>query len=262
MSDKNHLPITLVSLTEAGRALAERLLKLAPDAEHLHRPHPFTESVQARFKAKHRLVMITATGIAVRTLAPVLADKYSDPAVLVMDEQGNFVIPLLSGHEGGANAWAQTWANHIGARCIITTARAYTTPVYVAGIGCDRGCPTQQIRELAEQTLAKYQMSLDQLTAIASITLKSTEAGLLKLAEALQLPAVFLPAATLNQYRDQLTQRSDIVFRETGCYGVAEAAALAHAEHLASSPAELIIPKHKNARATFAVARTYLESTL
>lgn len=262
MSDSPPTPITIVSLTDSGCALAHRLLKLSPDAEHLHRPKPFADIVQARFKAKRRLVLITATGIAVRTLAPVLADKYADPAVLVMDEHGQFVIPLLSGHEGGANAWAQAWANEIGARCIITTARAYTKPIYVAGIGCDRGCPTALIRELAEQTLTKYQMSLDHLSAIASITLKSEEVGLLSLAETLKLPAVFLPAAILNQYCDQLTQRSDIVFRETGCYGVAEAAALAHAEHLAASPAELIIPKHKNARATFAVARAYLESTL
>lgn len=260
MNNAPPIPVTIISLTESGRSLAIRLLKIAPNSEHLHRPQPFANIVRARFKSKHRLIFITATGIAVRTLAPILVDKYSDPAVLVIDEQGKFVIPLLSGHEGGANHWAQSWADALNATCVLTTARAYTNPVYVAGIGCDRGCPAALIRELAEQTLVKYQLSLSQLDAIASVTLKSTESGLLSVAESLQLPIVFFSATTLNQYTDRLTQHSDIVFRETGCYGVAEAAALAHAETLANGQADLIIPKHKNARATFAVARAYLES--
>lgn len=252
-------PLSIISLTESGYALASRLLAVAPEAEHLHRPQPFADIVQARYQAGHRLVFITAMGIAVRTLAPVLKDKTSDPAVLVMDELGRYIVPLLSGHEGGANAWASEWAQILGATPVITTARTYTTPLLVAGIGCDRGCPMDTLLQLMETTLAQHGLPLAHLKAIASISLKANETGLLTLAEHLQLPTVFLPATTLNRYTDQLTQRSDIVLRETGCYGVAEAAALAHAEQLAGSPAELVIPKHKNARATFAVARAYLE---
>lgn len=260
MSDMNNdHRISIISLTKAGGVLAQRLLSLAPHAEHLHRPTPFAERVQNRFESKHRLIFITATGIAVRTLAPFLKNKHTDPAVLVMDEQGRFIIPLLSGHEGGANVWAHAWAEKLGATCVVTTAQSYTKPIYVAGVGCERGCAMEVIRELAENTLAPYSLHLCQLDAIASIDLKADESGLLKLAETLQLPAVFFTAARLNEYRNQLTQRSDIVFRETGCYGVAEAAALAQAETLSGRNAELIIPKQKNAHATFAVARAYLE---
>ena len=80
-----------------------------------------------------------------------------------------------------------------------------------------------------------------------------------ELAVELGLPIVFYPAAVLNEYSDRLSRKSEIVFRETGCHGVAEAAALAHAERLVSHDfrAELIIAKQKNADATLAVARIY-----
>ncbi|HCB13233.1 MAG TPA: cobalamin biosynthesis protein CbiG, partial [Gammaproteobacteria bacterium] len=79
-------PITLISLTDPGQALAKRLLTLMPGAEHLYRPQPFQDAVRERFQAGHRLILLCAAGIAVRTLGPVLRDKYQDPAVLVLDE--------------------------------------------------------------------------------------------------------------------------------------------------------------------------------
>lgn len=68
------------------------------------------------------LVFISACGIAVRAVAPHLKGKESDPAVVVLDERGRHVIPLLSGHIGGANALAKSIAGITGGEAVITTA--------------------------------------------------------------------------------------------------------------------------------------------
>ncbi|MDY2637219.1 MAG: cobalamin biosynthesis protein [Phascolarctobacterium sp.] len=68
------------------------------------------------------LVFIGATGIAVRTIAPYIQSKLTDPAVISIDECGNFVIPLLAGHIGGANEMARYLAAGIEGQACVTTA--------------------------------------------------------------------------------------------------------------------------------------------
>ena len=250
----------IISLTEAGSHLGEHLAHNL-QIVHRHRPQPFSETVRAWYREGKRLIFISATGIAVRTLAPVLESKYTDPAVLVLDESGQYVIPLVSGHEGGANEWARQVADVLDAQCVITTAQHYTQPVFVAGIGCERGCPENVIAELAEATLQTQDLDLDGITLVASVDVKNDEQGLLDFARRFAQPAQFFSADHLLKYTDQLTSKSQHVFDAVGCYGVAEAAALAAAEQFSGGDAELIIPKHKNARATFALARAYLPPT-
>lgn len=83
---------------------------------------PLKEWTKEQFEKAKGIVFIGATGIAVRTIAPFIKDKRTDPAVLVIDEKGEFVIPLLSGHIGGANELAYKIASHLGTIPVITTA--------------------------------------------------------------------------------------------------------------------------------------------
>lgn len=78
--------------------------------------------LQNAFTRHDALVCIMASGIVVREIAPLLKNKHSDPAVVVMDPDGRFVVSLLSGHEGGANALARQIAGMTGGQAVITTA--------------------------------------------------------------------------------------------------------------------------------------------
>ena len=80
------------------------------------------EWTREQMEEKHTLLFIGASGIAVRAIAPCVVDKLQDSAVLVMDEKGEYIIPLLSGHVGGANEFAMLIASQTGATSVITTA--------------------------------------------------------------------------------------------------------------------------------------------
>jgi len=119
------------------------------------------------------------------------------------------------------------------------------------GVGCERGADPEELWRLAMQGMADAGLSPQALAGVFSIDLKSDEAAVLQLAERLGVPARFFPAARLEAERERLTQPSNLVFREVGCHGVAEGAALA-----AAGPAgELLVAKQKSRRATLAIAR-------
>ncbi|MCS3839125.1 cobalt-precorrin 5A hydrolase [Pseudomonas sp. JAI111] len=129
-----------------------------------------------------------------------------------------------------------------------------TAPTLVVGLGCQRGCPVSTLRALLDQALQAHNIALHQIKALASIDLKRGEPGLLELAEQLALPLMYFSSEELDVYKAQLSHHSDIAFERTGCYGVAESAALALAEQLAQAPAKLLISRQKYAQATLALA--------
>ncbi|WP_084448780.1 cobalt-precorrin 5A hydrolase [Desulfovibrio inopinatus] len=80
------------------------------------------DAVAEGFERYDGLIFLTACGIAVRSIAPLLQGKTKDPAVVVMDQAGRFAISLLSGHLGGANGLAEHIAAVTGGTAVITTA--------------------------------------------------------------------------------------------------------------------------------------------
>ncbi|KAA0968672.1 cobalamin biosynthesis protein [Pseudomonas sp. ANT_H12B] len=129
-----------------------------------------------------------------------------------------------------------------------------TVPTLVVGLGCQRGCPVSTLRALLDQALQAHKIELHQIKALASIDLKRNEPGLIELAEQLGLQMMYFSSEQLAGYQTQLSHHSDIAFERTGCYGVAESAALALAEQLAQAPAKLLILRQKYAQATLALA--------
>ncbi|HAP04013.1 MAG TPA: cobalamin biosynthesis protein CbiG [Lachnospiraceae bacterium] len=112
--------IKVIFFTENGRGLAERI----PDDKQMidGRAGRTEANIEEAFSKKIPLVFVGAAGIAVRLIAPYIKDKTTDPAVICIDEKGKFVIPLLSGHIGGANELASRLASELGATAVITTA--------------------------------------------------------------------------------------------------------------------------------------------
>ena len=126
------MKLAIVAGTDAAIALAIRLLEAEPEAvivstrEHadprVRRIATIREFLGDSFGAFDAFAFIGALGICVRSLAPFLADKRSDPAVVNLDESGRHVQSELSGHLGGANALARRLAHALGAEPVITTA--------------------------------------------------------------------------------------------------------------------------------------------
>lgn len=118
--------VGVYSFSERGRDLANKICRISCDTFRCEKLivqlSETTEITEEIFNSKSAHVFIGASGIAVRKIAPFINSKLSDPAVLVIDENGQYVIPVLSGHIGGANSLARIIAEFLNAKAVITTA--------------------------------------------------------------------------------------------------------------------------------------------
>lgn len=112
-----------LAFTAKGEALAHRLAEALPGSVSRCGGDVTLKGWTAEhFAQDEALIFVGAVGIAVRAIAPHCRSKAADPAVVAVDEGGNFAVPLLSGHLGGANALARALAKACGAVPVITTA--------------------------------------------------------------------------------------------------------------------------------------------
>lgn len=122
------MKIACLSFTDKGFELGDKLQSIDTDKYKIK--HYFNRDIDVGiknilgfiWKEYDGIIFISATGIAVRMSAPFIQDKTVDPAVVVIDDLGKFVISLLSGHIGGANKITLDIASLIGANPVITTA--------------------------------------------------------------------------------------------------------------------------------------------
>ena len=331
-------PIKILALTSKGAALARRLSLGLPGASswlpQAQAGEPgdliFPELAQAfreAFEQGDNLVCVMAAGIVVRGIAPYLKGKDTDPAVVVVDEAGQFAVSLLSGHLGGANELARRVAKVLGGTPVITTAtdvhglpaldvlavehgltidnlagvrpihmallegrpvrlvdpegvlsgelsaypelfslepdldRALTGPgptVYVgfrerdwppewlrlrprnlvAGMGCHKGTPAEELVEFIKQTFKQEGLSLLSLKALATIEAKKEEPGLRMAARSLGVEFLWFTATELKDI--PVPNPSPRVARHMQVASVSEAAALK------AGGAELIVTKQKS----------------
>lgn len=121
------IPLHILFFTDEGKRLAERI---AGEGADVFQEISFTDGrkeslagwTKKHFRTGQILLYVGACGIAVRAIAPYVQSKQTDPAVLVADERGRFVISLLSGHLGEANSYAEIVAGLTGGQAVITTA--------------------------------------------------------------------------------------------------------------------------------------------
>jgi len=144
--------VVLIAITKHGAAQAAKLAPKLPQAdiitsmkfahvfenvENTVKPYEgaLRTQIPLMFEAYDQLVYFVSLGAVVRLIAPHMKSKDEDPGVLVVDDAGQYVIPVLSGHIGGANAWAEYLAGLMDASPVLTTASdvGKTIPVDILG---------------------------------------------------------------------------------------------------------------------------------
>ena len=117
-------PIAIILVSESSRSLAETIARSDAERAAIYTKKetgPYSKFLKEHWSDFNSVVFIGALGICVRSIAPALKNKYDDPAVVCIDSTGKFVVPVVSGHVGGANELARSLAALLGAQAIVTT---------------------------------------------------------------------------------------------------------------------------------------------
>ena len=169
-------------------------------------------------------IFIMAAGIVVRAIKDLAKDKYTDPAVVVVDEGAHYAVSLLSGHEGGANNLTGKVAGILNAEAVITT-KSDALKNVVVGIGFRRNEKKENLKYAIASALKKSKLSLNSLRSISTIDIKRSYMPLLDAAAELGVSVKFFEARKLKLL-DGEHKRSQFVESKIGIGGVCEPAVL------------------------------------
>ena len=166
--------VATIAITKHGIAIARKIKAMIPEVEiYAQAKHsdsgedvhwfsePTTKIVSDLFKTFEALICIFSLGAVVRLIAPNLVDKKSDPAILVIDDKGKYVISALSGHIGGANELTRLVASSLNAEAVITTAADVNETIAVDLLGSDLGWTIEDFRNVTR--LSAFMVNEDKL---------------------------------------------------------------------------------------------------
>ncbi|MDD4377594.1 MAG: cobalt-precorrin 5A hydrolase [Eubacteriales bacterium] len=133
--------VAIISFTNNGRELANRLTEfLGCKVFKYEGKEKAQDFLNEKFCCCDTIIFIGAVGIATRMISKLIKSKDVDPAVIVIDELGKYVIPILSGHLGGGNESSIELARLIGAQEVITTAtdinKKFAVDIWTKYAGC------------------------------------------------------------------------------------------------------------------------------
>src|SRR5919112_1467521 len=234
-----------------------------------------TEMVASLFKTYDALICIFSLGAVIRIIAPVLVDKKTDPAVVVIDDKANFTISALSGHLGGANALTRSIASYLNSKSVITTAADVNETIPVDLVGRDFGWKIENYQNVTkvsafmvnEEKIGLYQnageknwwhaisfpqnvtvtkdlyelkdkgLCFKSIRNISSINKEGQIKGLQEFSEKYGIPLEIYDKGKLRQV--SVPNPSKMVEKFEGTPSVSEASSIL------SSKGELIVPKQK-----------------
>jgi len=257
-----NMNLALIAITDDGIDVAKRIKERLGDDLTVFLPQKleqktlkatyytrkFGDQVGELFSRYEGFIFIMASGIVVRTITPHITDKYTDPAVVVVDDVGRFVISLLSGHEGGANNLAHNVANILHTDAVITTGTEAQKDIII-GIGCKRGIGSDEVKEAINSALASADVSIDRVRLAGTVDLKADEVGLLRALDELGIPLRVVSRSEIATCEKDYS-KSDFVIEKIGVGGVAEPAAL-----ISGRKTKLILKRQKYPGITVAIAQ-------
>ena len=176
------MSVHVIAFTHNGARLGQRIATLHQGS--LHVPNRLAQSMKlpayeglsdwtgTHWKQGNALIFVGACGIAVRAIAPYVDDKFTDPAVLCVDELGQVVVALLSGHVGGGNQLTCDLARQLDAVAAVSTATDLNNLISIDVWAKERNL-TLSSRELAKNVSAQV-LEGKQLRIISDVPLTGT----------------------------------------------------------------------------------------